>query len=90
MMVAMPEWTSRASWLNRAWIAASAALPIGWRLEGVTCASTGLAPEQRSDRWRATAASPAGETVTGEAGSAAGALQALARELLTLRGSMSG
>jgi len=36
--------------LSRAWIEASAALPLEWHLEGLTCASTGLAPDQRSDR----------------------------------------
>ena len=36
--------------LSQAWMAAEASLPPGWRLEGVTCASTGLQAEQRSDR----------------------------------------
>lgn len=74
--------------LNRAWIDASAALPIGWRLETLTCVSTGLAPEQRSDRWRAIATGPNGERVEGEADGAAGAFRALAVELAKLRGSM--
>jgi hypothetical protein len=73
--------------LNRAWIAASAALPIGWRLEGVTCASEGLQLEERSDRWRAWAPGPTGERIEGEGEGLASALNALARELEPLRGS---
>lgn len=76
--------------LSEAWADASAALPQGWQLEGVTCASTGLAPEQRSDRWRAIASGPGGETTHGEGDDAISALGALARTLLALRGSMSG
>jgi hypothetical protein len=78
------------SGLNRAWIEASAALPLEWRLEGLTCASTGLAPEQRSDRWRAWAAGPDGQTIEGEGEGPIAALSALARELRPLRGSVSG
>jgi hypothetical protein len=78
------------SGLNRAWITAEASLPLGWRLEGLTCASSGLQPEQRSDRWRAMAAGPNGEAVQGEDDHAIGALNTLARELRVLRGSRSG
>jgi hypothetical protein len=76
--------------MSKAWVEAEAALPLGWRLEGVTCASTGFLPEQRSDRWRAMAAGPNGEAVHGEDDHAIGALNALARELRVLRGSRSG
>jgi hypothetical protein len=76
--------------LNRAWISVSAALPLEWRLEGLTGASTGLAPEQRSDRWRAWATGPHGETVEGEGDVPVAALNALAHELLKRRGSRSG
>ena len=76
--------------LNRAWIAAAAALPLEWRLDGVTCASTGLAPEQRSDRWLAWAVGPKGERIEGEGSGPVSALNALARELEPLRGSLSG
>jgi hypothetical protein len=76
--------------LNRAWIDAAAALPLEWRLEGVTCASTGLAPEQRSDRWRAWAAGPNGQTIEGEGDGPIAALNALAREMGALRGRVSG
>lgn len=65
--------------LSKAWVEASAALPLGWRLDGVTCASTGLAPEQRSHRWRAIASGPAGETTKGEGDDAISALIELAR-----------
>jgi hypothetical protein len=76
--------------MSKAWVEASAALPLGLRLEGVTCTSTGLLPEQRSDRWRAIAAGPNGETVEADDDHAIGALIALARELRVLRGSISG
>jgi hypothetical protein len=76
--------------LNRAWIAAEAALPLEWRIEGLTCASEGLQPEQRSDRWRAWATGPKGERIEGEGEGPVSALNALARELEPLRGSLSG
>jgi hypothetical protein len=85
----MPDRLEQAG-LNRAWIAASAALPLEWRLEGLTCASTGLGPEQRSDRWRAWAVGPKGERIEGEGEGPVSALNALARELEPLRGSISG
>jgi hypothetical protein len=76
--------------MSKAWVEAEAALPLGWRLEGVTCESTGLQPEQRSDRWRAMAGGPNGEVIQAEDDHAIGALNALARELRVLRGSRSG
>jgi hypothetical protein len=36
------------------------------RADGLTCASTGLGPEQRSDRWRAWAVGPNGEKIQAE------------------------
>jgi hypothetical protein len=78
------------SGLNRAWIEATASLPLGWHLDGLTCASTGLAPEQRSGSWRAWAVGPKGEKIQAEEDGPIGALHALARELLLLRGSKSG
>jgi len=30
-------------------------MPLGWHLDSLRCTSTGLAPEQRSDRWVAVA-----------------------------------
>lgn len=95
--VAPPTYTSpmpadrlEQSGLNRAWVSAEAALPLGWRIEGVTCASTGLQSEQRSDRWRASATGPKGERITGEGDGPILALHALARELGPLRGSVGG
>ncbi len=76
--------------LNKAWIAASAALPLEWHLDGLTCASTGLAPELCSDRWRAWPVGPNGERVEGEGEGPVSALNTLARELEPLRGALSG
>ncbi len=44
--------------LTEAWNAAQAATPAGWHLEGLCCTSTGLAPDQRGDRWLAEACGP--------------------------------
>jgi hypothetical protein len=76
--------------LSQAWVEASAALPIGWRLDGLTCASRGLAPALRSEQWLARAVGPNGEAMAAEGEGAIAALGALARELEQLRGSMSG
>ena len=76
--------------MDRAWVQTEAAMPLGWHLDSLRCASTGLAPEQRSDRWLAVAVGPAGEKLEAEGGEPVAALGALARELLPLRGSMSG
>ena len=86
----MPSDRLGRSGLNRAWIEAEAALPLGWHLDSLRCASTGLAPEQRSDRWLALATGPKGETIEGEGDGPIGALGTLARRLEQLRGSMSG
>lgn len=47
--------------LGEAWRRAQEALPAGWQLEGLRCASDGLAPDQRSDDWIAVAVGPGGE-----------------------------
>jgi hypothetical protein len=47
----------QAGSLTRAWVDASAALPLGWRLEGIVCGSSSLHPADRSDEWIAVAAS---------------------------------
>ncbi len=86
----MPADGLEQSGVNRAWINASAALPLEWRMEGVTCVSTGLQPDQPSQRWRAWATGPKGERIEGEGDGPIGALNALARELLPLRGSLTG
>jgi hypothetical protein len=76
--------------MSKAWMEASAALPIGWCLDGITCASTGLKPDLRSERWLARAIGPKGEALAAEGEGAIAALNALARGLATLRGSMTG
>jgi hypothetical protein len=52
--------------LELAWADAQAILPPGWRLDGLRCASTGIAPELRSELWRAVAVAPSGEEISGE------------------------
>ena len=47
--------------ISDAWASAEAALPRGWFLQGIRCASEGLEPDQRSDLWVAEACGPAGE-----------------------------
>jgi hypothetical protein len=39
------------------WARAAVTLPPGWRLDSLQCASTGIAPDQRSDDWTAVAVS---------------------------------
>lgn len=46
--------------LTEAWRRTQAALPTGWQLDGLRCASEGLAPDQRSDDWVAVAFGPDG------------------------------
>lgn len=82
----MPSDRLERSGLNRAWIEAEAALPLGWHLDSLRCTSTGLAPELRSDRWLALATGPKGETLENEGNGPLGALQALARDSATAAG----
>ena len=51
--------------LATAYRTTEAALPSGWRLDGLRCASTGLAAEHRSDLWRALARGPDGTALEG-------------------------
>jgi hypothetical protein len=67
--------------LTDAWHATKDALPPGWRLEGLRCTSTGLAPEQRGDRWLAEACGPRGACVKVEMGEPAQALAALTEKV---------
>ena len=76
--------------LDRGWMETEAAMPLGWHLDSLRCTSTGLAPEQRSDRWVAVAVGPHGEKVEAEGGEPVSALAALARLLVPIRGTMSG
>jgi hypothetical protein len=62
------------------------ALPTGWRLEGLRCASSGLDPELRSERWIAEACGPNGECFQLEEESPHHALRTLAAQLRERRG----
>ncbi len=72
--------------LTLAWLDAEAALPAGWSLDGLRCASTGLSPEQRSDDWVARAVGPAAEVRESRADDPIAALDALVRSFGTGRG----
>jgi hypothetical protein len=76
--------------MDTAWVDTEAAMPLGWHLDSLRCASTGLAPEQRSSSWVAVAVGPAGEKLEPEGGEPVAALGALARLLRPIRGTMSG
>lgn len=67
--------------LTEAWNTAQAALPAGWRLEGLRCTSTGLAPEHRRDRWLAEACGPEGACLKVESGEPHHALASLTQKL---------
>jgi hypothetical protein len=58
-----------------------AALPDGWRLDGLRCQSTGLEPDQRSDAWRAVAVGPGKEAIIAEGSRPADAIAALVRQV---------
>lgn len=64
-----------------AWNSARAAAPPGWRLEGLRCTSTGLAPDQRGDRWLAEACGPDGACIIVEESEPRRALRTLAERL---------
>lgn len=59
------------------WAATEAAMPRPWRLDSLRCASTGLAAEERSERWVAVALDAAGHVAEAEAASPEEALDAL-------------
>ncbi len=44
--------------VTEAWARTAAALPPGWELDGLRCASTGMSPEDRSEEWIAVAIGP--------------------------------
>jgi len=67
--------------LTEAWHTAQAALPPGWRLEGLRCTSTGLAPDQRGDQWMAEACGPEGACLKVESDEPEQALAALIAKL---------
>ena len=59
------------------WARVQAALPDGWSVDGLRCASTGLAPEERSDDWIAIALGPDGEERASRAPDPVAALEGL-------------
>ena len=65
------------------------ALPIGWRLNGLQCASTGLAIDLRSRRWVAEACGPNEECLRLDRETPEGALLALTVHLRELDGNRS-
>jgi hypothetical protein len=67
--------------LATAWLDAQARLPDGWTLDSLQCASTGLAPGQRSDDWVAVAVGPGGEERRAQAADPVAALAALAASI---------
>jgi hypothetical protein len=71
--------------LLAAWRATDAALPAGWHLDALRCASTGLDPASRCDDWVAAAAGPGGARLQRRSASAAQALAELASALGTDR-----
>ncbi len=65
--------------LNAAWARVQAALPEGWTLDGLRCASTGLAEDERSDDWIAVAVGPDGDERRARATGPVAALEGLVR-----------
>jgi hypothetical protein len=47
--------------IGEAWARTQAALPVGWTVDSLGCASTGLSPDERSDDWIAISRGPHGE-----------------------------
>ena len=63
--------------LSGVWAEVEERLPPGWRLDGLRCASTSLAPADRSEEWVAVVVGPAGETRTNHAADPVDALRGL-------------
>jgi len=62
------------------WSAVEAALPVGWRLDGLRCTSAGLELNQRAEGWRAVAVGPSREEVVADGDSPDSALASLLAE----------
>lgn len=60
-----------------AWARVQTALPQGWIIDSLRCASEGLDAEQRSDDWIAVAVGPDGEERRARAADPVAALEAL-------------
>lgn len=69
-----------ADGVSRAWAAAQAALPEGWTLDALRCASPTLGPLGRSDDWVAVAVGPFGKERSHRATDAIAALEGLPLE----------
>ena len=69
--------------LTRVWRATQANLPLGWTLDALRCASTGLLPDQRSGEWIAVALGPGGARQTHRAADPMAALTGLGAILRT-------
>jgi hypothetical protein len=65
--------------LAKAWSSTAAALPPGWRLDSLRCASTGLERHERSEDWLAVAVDADGAEVIARGGDALDALRELRR-----------
>lgn len=63
--------------VTEAWDRTQVALPAGWTLDSLRCASDGLAPDQRSDDWVAVALGPEGEERRARAPGPVAALEGL-------------
>lgn len=63
--------------IGEAWARVQAALPDGWTVDSLRCASTGMAPEERSDDWIAIALGPDGEERASRAPDPVAALEGL-------------
>ena len=63
--------------LTAAWARVQAALPEGWTLDGLRCASAGLAEDERSDEWIAVAVGPDGAERRARAADPVAALEGL-------------
>jgi hypothetical protein len=75
--------------LTQIWRETQERLPAGWILDGLRCASTGLADEERSDDWIAVAVGPGGEERRFRAGDPATALARLADSIVERRTSIA-
>lgn len=63
--------------IGTAWARVQAALPEGWSIDSLRCASEGLTPEQRSDDWIAVAIGPGGDERRARAADPLAALERL-------------
>ena len=72
--------------LTGAWARTAAALPPGWELDGLRCASTGLSAGERSEEWIAVAVGPDGRERRFQAEDPSAALEGLASSLQAQEG----